>query len=160
MPDDRTPAPAMMNGARACTTSIDPCSPRWPPWSSQLWAAVWITHRSGAHGMVEQLGRLLVRERIAVGAAVGLQASTLVRQTGEPIRRLVGQGIPAVHRQHRAVAVEPHGTIRRVRLERVAVAHQHDLDDRLERRIEQDAERVADISGCGHPAAFRSSAAS
>ncbi len=44
------PCPAITNGARACTTPSDPCSPRWPPWSSQLWAAEWITHRSGAAG--------------------------------------------------------------------------------------------------------------
>ena len=28
----------------------EPCSPRWPPWSSQLWRAEWITHRSGVAG--------------------------------------------------------------------------------------------------------------
>ena len=47
MPAARTPAPPMMNGARACTTSIDPCSPRWPPWSSQLCAAEWIDAQVG-----------------------------------------------------------------------------------------------------------------
>ena len=45
-----TPAPATMNGARACTTPIDPCSPRSPPWSSQLWAEVCMQITSGAAG--------------------------------------------------------------------------------------------------------------
>ncbi len=49
-PSPRTPLPAITNGARAWTTPSDPCSPRWPPWSSQLCAAEWITHRSGAAG--------------------------------------------------------------------------------------------------------------
>ena len=49
-PSLRTPLPAITNGARACTTPSDPCSPRWPPWSSQLCAAEWMTQRSGAEG--------------------------------------------------------------------------------------------------------------
>ena len=50
IPSARTPAPASTNGARAWTTPSDPCSPRWPPASSQLCAAVWTTQRSGAAG--------------------------------------------------------------------------------------------------------------
>ena len=49
-PSLRTPFPAITNGARACTTPSEPCSPRCPPWSSQLWAAEWSTPRSGAAG--------------------------------------------------------------------------------------------------------------
>ena len=49
-PSDFTPLPPITIGARACTIPIEPCSPRWPPWSSQLCAAEWITQRSGAAG--------------------------------------------------------------------------------------------------------------
>ena len=44
------PLPASTSGARACTIPSEPCSPRWPPWSSQLCAAECRTQRSGAAG--------------------------------------------------------------------------------------------------------------
>ena len=49
-PARRTPLPANTSGARDCTTPSEPCSPRCPPWSSQLCAAEWMTQRSGAAG--------------------------------------------------------------------------------------------------------------
>ena len=64
----RTPAPARTNGARACTTPSDPCSPRSPPWSSQLWAGGVQAHEVGRGGVVEQLGDLLVGVRVGAAA--------------------------------------------------------------------------------------------
>ena len=48
--DCARPCRRSRTGARACTIPSEPCSPRWPPWSSQLCAAEWITQRSGAAG--------------------------------------------------------------------------------------------------------------
>ena len=82
-PSLRTPLPAITNGARAWTTPSDPCSPRWPPWSSQLCAAGVDDAQVGCGGVVEELGGLLERERIGVVAAVGVRVGELGREPGE-----------------------------------------------------------------------------
>ena len=86
MPSPRTPLPAITNGARACTTPSDPCSPRWPPWSSQLCAAEWIDAQVGRGGVVEELGDLLEGERVGVVATVGVRVGELGGEPGE-VRR-------------------------------------------------------------------------
>ena len=69
-PSARTPLPAITNGARAWTTPSEPCSPRWPPWSSQLCAAEWITQRSGAAGWSKSWAVVVEGERVGVLAPV------------------------------------------------------------------------------------------
>src|SRR4028119_116114 len=100
----------MMNGARAWTTPSEPCSPRWPPWSSPLWAAERSTARSGAAGgaasrarrwagggaegevgcggRVPQLGQLVVGEGVGVVAPVREADGELGCEPGEAARVL------------------------------------------------------------------------
>ena len=110
-----TPAPATMNGARACTTSIEPCSPRWPPWSSQLWAAVWIAIEVGRGRGVEQLRRLLVGERIGVGLrgpGTGWPARRRAARTGRSTGR---PGGCAPRPARRRTPIRPPVSVRRNR---------------------------------------------
>ena len=102
----RTPLPAITNGARACTTPSDPCSPRWPPWSSQLCDAEWITQRSGAAGRVEELGDLVVGVRVGVVAPVRVLVRQLLGERRELVGRLVGERVAALAwRSRSSVAV-------------------------------------------------------
>ena len=101
-PSLRTPLPAITNGARACTTPSEPCSPRWPPWSSQLWAAEWSTQRSGAAGWSNSCAIVVVRERVRVAVAVRVRVGALGVEAGEPVGRLVGERIGARHRRSRS----------------------------------------------------------
>ena len=142
------PFPATMKGACACTTSSDPCSPRCPPWSSQLWAAEWITHRSGAAGWSKSWatcsypnGYELSRLRVGVGA-LGVQA-------GEPVRRLIGEGIGALARDL-LVPARPRsagsGPTRRASGPRTPYRGEQDhVDDGIEGRVEQDLERALGV---------------
>ena len=92
-PSSRTPLPAITNGARACTTPSEPCSPRWPPWSSQLCAAVCSTQRSGAAGWSKSCAIVVERERVRVGARGRVRVGELGVEADEPVGGLVGERI-------------------------------------------------------------------
>ena len=62
-----------------------------------------------------------------------LQGVELVRQSGEAIGRLVTEWVAAARLEHLAGRVETDVTVDGVRLDGVTVAHEHQLDDRLER---------------------------
>ena len=84
------------NGARACTTPSEPCSPRWPPWSSQLCAAEWITHRSGAAGWSKSCATCSYANGYALRRAGGSAGAQLGVEADERVRRLVGEGVGAL----------------------------------------------------------------
>ena len=90
IPSLRTPLPAITNGARAWTTPSEPCSPRWPPWSSQLCAAGVEHAQVGRGGMVEQLRDVVVGERIGVGGARRIRVGDL-RGRGRRAGRATGR---------------------------------------------------------------------
>ena len=115
-PSDFTPLPPITMGARACTMPSEPCSPRWPPWSSQLWAAEWRTHRSGAAGESKSCAVCAYGEGVAA--------------LGGDLDEIAGLG-----------ALEGDLPAGREGLVAVVAAGEDHVDDRLERRVEQDLER-------------------
>ena len=115
-PSLRTPLPAITNGARACTTPSEPCSPRWPPWSSQLCAAECSTHRSGAAGWSKSCAIVVVRERVGVASprsGAGRRArrsrptSRSVRLVGERVGARAAGALVAVGRRDRRAGTRP-----------------------------------------------------
>ena len=140
-PSARTPRPATTNGARACPMPSEPCSPRWPPWSSQLWSAEWTTQRSGAAGWSNSCAtcsnvygyELLAARRIRVGALGG--------ETGERGGGLVGERVDPRDLddvEGAALTAEPNASVHRGGLVFVGAGRlQHHVDDRRQLVAEQ-----------------------
>ena len=112
-PSARTPGPASTNGARACTTPSEPCSPRCPPWSSQLWSAEWSTHRSGAAGWSNSWATCSYAYGYELSRRCGLRFGLLGGERREAVGGLVGERVGALGAaskatvEARAVAAEP-----------------------------------------------------
>ena len=145
-PSARTPFPAITNGARACTTPSEPCSPRWPPWSSQLWAAEWITHRSGAAGWSKSWATCSNANGYEFSPRVRVGAGALGFQPGELVGGLVGERVGTLARDLLVAAAfgppEADPTVVRTGLVRRRRGEQDHVDDRVERAVEQDVERA------------------
>src|SRR5262249_44402521 len=103
----------------------------------------------GSTRMVEQLGNVVVGERVAVRLALGVEIGALGADADEPVGRLVGERIATRHLEHVAVARESHSAVRGHRGQRVPVPEGDELDDRFEGRVEERVERRVDR---GHPA--------
>ena len=97
--------------------------------------------------VIEDLRGLFVGERVAVGHPRGLQRLQLVGQAGKAVGRLVAKRVATAGLLHRAVGPEPHTAVDGMGFDGVAVAHEHHLDDRLERGIQQHLDGVADVHG-------------
>ena len=140
----RTPLPAITNGARAWTTPGEPCSPRWPPWSSQLWAAEWITQRSGAAGWSKSWAIGVVREGVGVLGPVGELVGELVVERRELVGGLVGErigtggGDQLVAVPARARAAEHGAAVVAQGLVGAVAAEQHHVHDGLEGAVQED----------------------
>ena len=139
---------------------VEPCSPRWPPWSSQLCGEVCIADQVGRPRRVEDLRHHLVGERVRHAGAVGPAVRALVGGGAEAVDRLVGQGVATLDRGHvvaprRAVGgagvahrpVEGAGLVDRVAAG--AVDAQHHLHDGLERGVEQGSGQRLDLGRVG-----------
>ena len=148
-PSLRTPLPAITNGARACTTPSEPCSPRWPPWSSQLCAAECSTQRSGAAGWSKSWAIVVERERVRVvrrGAGAGRRARRRDRRAGRATGRRADRApSPRCARSRRRRGRSGGTSTRPSALAAsyvvVAGAPGHHVDDRRQLRVEQHVER-------------------
>ena len=143
-PSDCTPLPPITIGARACTIPSEPCSPRWPPWSSQLWAAEWSTQRSGAAGESKSWAVCSKANGYALSSRCGW---SWARSASRPTNLSVDwsasglRPVVATSREPAVVgALEGDAAARRQRLVAAVAAGEHHVDDRLERRVEQDLE--------------------
>ena len=150
-PSLRTPLPAITNGARACTTPSEPCSPRWPPWSSQLCAPECSTHRSGAAGWSKSCAIWSYANgyelRVACGVRVG-ELGGRGRRAGRATGRRTGRSPcrrSARSRRRRRRRRRPAGTRpgRRRSPPRTSspVRLDHHVDDRCELAVQQHVER-------------------
>ena len=142
-PSSRTPFPPITNGARAWTTPSEPCSPRWPPWSSQLWRAEWITHRSGVAGESNSWATGVERVRVLVVGAHRVLVRPLGVEAGELVGALVGQRVAALGGDHVVTRVATGEADRAVvgpRLVGTVAMEEHHVDDRLQRGVEQHVE--------------------
>ena len=139
-----TPRPAITHGARACTTPSDPCSPRWPPWSSQLCRERVQHAQVGSGGSVEELDDLLVHVRDRCCRS-GAGACGRARRRGPRRRRWPGSPIgfapsssSSGHDARFGREADP--TVGAQRLVGAVAAGEHHVDDRFEARVEEHVE--------------------
>ena len=96
----------------------------------------------GCGGVIEQLGHLLEGEGIGVGGPGGVGIGQFGSQPRQAVGRLVGERILAVDGDHVVgpiAAGEPHRAVGRRHLIAIRLRRrQHHVDDRCQRRVEQD----------------------